>query len=210
MFKKLFIITTLLIGICSFASCSDDDEELKTTKQTTTGIHKIDVNSLCIDDQHPHIVDLGLPSGTRWLCCNRGTNLPTEYGDYYKDVNNFDLSLVFDNKVTAHLPTIEQYEELYKGCSSEWVQVDEVYGQLFTGGNGHKIFFPAAGIYFNYDPTSEDNVLISSGYWGYYWTSTAAAANVNYYFHVGVSGSHCGKTDGQTSNGMSVRLVFEK
>jgi hypothetical protein len=38
---------------------------------------------LCPDNKHPHIIDLGMPSGTKWACCNVGANLPEEYGDYY-------------------------------------------------------------------------------------------------------------------------------
>lgn len=38
---------------------------------------------VCPDDHHPHLIDLGLPSGTKWACCNIGANSPEEYGDYY-------------------------------------------------------------------------------------------------------------------------------
>lgn len=37
----------------------------------------------CPDDNHPHAIDLGLPSGTKWACCNVGANKPEEYGAYY-------------------------------------------------------------------------------------------------------------------------------
>ena len=29
------------------------------------------------------MIDLGLPSGTKWACCNVGANKPEAYGDYY-------------------------------------------------------------------------------------------------------------------------------
>ena len=38
---------------------------------------------LCPDDNHPHAIDLGLPSGTKWSCCNVGATSPLEYGGYY-------------------------------------------------------------------------------------------------------------------------------
>lgn len=38
---------------------------------------------LCPDDNHPHAIDLGLPSGTKWACCNVGSSKPEEYGGYY-------------------------------------------------------------------------------------------------------------------------------
>ena len=51
----------------------------------------------CPDDHHPHAIDLGLPSGTKWCCCNVGASKPEEYGGYYawgetttKSVYNWD------------------------------------------------------------------------------------------------------------------------
>ena len=37
----------------------------------------------CPDGNHPHLIDLGLPSGTKWACCNVGANSPEQYGGYY-------------------------------------------------------------------------------------------------------------------------------
>ncbi len=37
----------------------------------------------CPDSNHPHMIDLGLPSGTKWACCNVGAHSPEEYGNYY-------------------------------------------------------------------------------------------------------------------------------
>ena len=39
--------------------------------------------STCPDDNHPHMIDLGLPSGTKWACCNMDASCPEEYGGYY-------------------------------------------------------------------------------------------------------------------------------
>ena len=33
--------------------------------------------------KHPHMIDLGLPSGTKWACCNVGAIKPEDYGDFY-------------------------------------------------------------------------------------------------------------------------------
>ena len=38
----------------------------------------------CPDGNHPHMIDLGLPSGTKWACCNLGATTPEGYGDYYR------------------------------------------------------------------------------------------------------------------------------
>ena len=37
----------------------------------------------CPDDNHPHAIDLGLPSGTKWCCCNVGADMPESVGGYY-------------------------------------------------------------------------------------------------------------------------------
>ena len=38
---------------------------------------------LCPDENHPHIIDLGLSSGTKWACCNIGADCPEAWGGYY-------------------------------------------------------------------------------------------------------------------------------
>ena len=40
-------------------------------------------NLICPDDNHPHMIDLGLPSGTKWSCCNVGADKPENFGGYY-------------------------------------------------------------------------------------------------------------------------------
>ncbi len=41
----------------------------------------------CPDSNHPHVIDLGLPSGTKWACCNIDPDAskqnPMNYGGYY-------------------------------------------------------------------------------------------------------------------------------
>ena len=37
----------------------------------------------CPDDNHPHMIDLGLPRHTLWACCNVGASMPEDYGNYY-------------------------------------------------------------------------------------------------------------------------------
>ena len=61
-------------------SCYDGDEcifTIEDLKQFTSN------PSSCPDDNHPHAIDLGLPSGTKWACCNVGATIPEERGGYY-------------------------------------------------------------------------------------------------------------------------------
>lgn len=39
--------------------------------------------NLCPDSHHPHMIDLGLPSGTKWACCNVGASTPDGYGSFF-------------------------------------------------------------------------------------------------------------------------------
>ena len=50
---------------------------------TWDGSHLFYPNDLCPDSNHPHMIDLGLPSGTKWACCNVGANSPVECGGYF-------------------------------------------------------------------------------------------------------------------------------
>lgn len=42
-----------------------------------------DPSGLCPNANHPHMIDLGLPSGTKWACCNVGAARPEEAGNHF-------------------------------------------------------------------------------------------------------------------------------
>ena len=54
----------------------------------------------CPDDNHPHAIDLGLPSGTKWACCNVGASTPEGYGGYYAWGETSEKAVY--NEVTYH------------------------------------------------------------------------------------------------------------
>lgn len=58
------------------------DKNGKTISDATLTV-KIEDEKSCPDDNHPHAIDLGLPSGTKWACCNVGACFPEECGGYY-------------------------------------------------------------------------------------------------------------------------------
>ena len=70
---------------------------------------------LCPDRNHPHMIDLGLPSGTKWACCNVGASVPEGYGDYYAWGETEEKS--------------DYTEDTYKYCNDRdgdgWYDVDE-------------------------------------------------------------------------------------
>ena len=135
-------------------------------------------NTTCPDANHPHWIDLGLPSGTQLRCCNEGASTPEEYGGYY----------TFDEARSYNPPSHNQIRELFSYCTSVWTTQNGVNGCKFTGPNGGTIFLPAAGgrwngeldyvgshgDYWSSTPDDEDYALslgFSSGdaYWGYFF-----------------------------------------
>jgi len=143
----------------------------------------------CPDDNHPHAIDLGLPSGTKWACCNVGASAPEEYGGYYawgetweKDVydwntyiygnSNTNTSFDFSHDVARvlmgtpwYMPLAIQFRELLSNCSQQWTQLKGVNGILITGPNGGQIFLPAAGYRIG-------EGLKKNGSYGDYWSSS--------------------------------------
>ncbi len=172
--------------------------------------------SLCPDSNHPHVIDLGLPSGTKWSCCNVGSSKPEGYGNYYawgetktesgyqsKDVS--DIAGTRYDAATANwgapwkMPTKAQCEELIKNTTYKWTTHNGVKGGMFMSKkNGRTLFLPAAG-------DRWPGGFGSVGSKGYYWSSTpydeGGAYGLSFY-----SGSAYWYHDGCNS-GLSVRPV---
>ena len=155
----------------------------------------------CPDNHHPHLIDLGLPSGTKWACCNVGATTPEVYGGYYawgetveKDVYNINTYIYYDGNYkdlgtdisgtqydVAHvkwggswmMPNLEQLKELCNNCSYTWTSVNGIIGGQFTGSNGGTIFLPVAG-------ERIDDGISNNGTYGFYWTSSKDS-NSSYY-----------------------------
>lgn len=142
----------------------------------------------CPDDHHPHMIDLGLPSGTKWACCNAGASKPEDYGGYYEWGQ------------IADAPSLTQIQELINSCTSVWTTLNGVNGRLFTGPNGGQVFLPAAGYRWG-----GEFYYVGSG--GYYWSGTPSVGydNYAYYLYFYSGGVSCaGRTRG---NGSTVRPV---
>lgn len=45
--------------------------------------YSVSAQDSCPDDLHPHAIDLGLPSGTKWACCDVGADSPNDFGELY-------------------------------------------------------------------------------------------------------------------------------
>ena len=150
------------------------------------------VEHSCPDSNHPHWIDLGLPSGTQWRCCNEGASTPEAYGNYY----------AFGQVGSA--PSKTQIDELWSHCKYQWTTQNGVHGGKFTGPNGGTIFLPAAG----YRYYGEFDFI---GEYGYYWSSTPYDEIYAYHFGLAPGGSSW-NDDGRRhyttrGNGNTVRSV---
>lgn len=143
---------------------------------------------LCPDVNHPHAIDLGLPSGTKWACCNVGSPLPEQPGGYYAwgetnvkstyesnnyqgpkslgDISGTEYDAAFVNWGNMWLmPDYEQISELLNYCKTqEGCTYNGVKGFMFTGPSGNSIFLPFAGFMSHEE--------IKADFQGYVWSST--------------------------------------
>ena len=156
----------------------------------------------CPDNNHPHMIDLGLPSGTLWSCCNVGASAPEEYGDYFawgetrtKAVYSWDTYSYGNSSdrvkyigsdiagteydaATANwgapwrMPTKEQCKELKDHCKFEWTTMNNVEGCKFTGPSEGTIFLPAGGFCWRGDGHAD-----YAGSDGHSWSSTLYESN---------------------------------
>ena len=95
--RQIIFLTFLLVTLTVPAQDHNIRRQPKPAQQTTTKpvakpsskpvskarSSKPSNVSLCPDGNHPHMIDLGLPSGTKWSCCNVGAAKPEAFGGYY-------------------------------------------------------------------------------------------------------------------------------
>ena len=182
----------------------------------------------CPNDNHPHAIDLGLPSGTKWCCCNVGASTPEDYGGYYawgetseKSVYNWDTYAYYNSNTgyvnigsdiagtqydVAHvrmgapwrMPSTAQQHELINNCSQQWTQKNGVKGIRVTGRNGGQIFLPAAG---------DRGKLNNAGSYGFYWSSSLDPSSDYYACDMHFLSGHWYWYSYFRSSGFSVRAV---
>ena len=99
----------------------------------------------CPDDEHPHMIDLGLPSGTKWSCCNVGAVEPDDIGGYYawgetveKDYYGTDNHIHYDVSSSSYKDigsniSGTEYDVAHVKWGGEWVMPDEkTINELFS------------------------------------------------------------------------------
>ncbi len=152
-------------------------------------------NKLCPNNNHPHFIDLGLPSGVKWACCNVGSKQPEDYGSCFRwgeilpkvegiDYIKKDISCISGkpeyDAATANwgspsrMPTLKEMEELKNNCTIKWINYNKnLSGILITSKiNGNCIFLPASGVEY-------DNINLE----GYYWSGTSHSPLFSFAFY---------------------------
>ena len=138
-----------------------DGEDINIGSKTSYDLEHVVYEHFCPDDHHPHFIDLGLKSGTKWACCNIGASMPHEIGgrfawgetspkidfsednyshsgyDKYNNIIYEDLG--FNISGTAYDAATANWGEQW--CMPTDEQWKELYwGTLTTGhGTSHKI-----------------------------------------------------------------------
>ena len=152
--------------------------------------------SLCPDNHHPHAIDLGLPSGTKWACCNIGASTPEEYGGYYawgetSEKNWYDWdTYAYYNSSTHEFLNLgsdiagTSYDVAHVRWGGSWI-MPSYYRQeelvnyctqewiTVNGGNGILVTGPSGGqIFLPAAGFRWYDGLFKAGSYGGYWSST--------------------------------------
>lgn len=150
----------------------------------------------CPDDKHPHALDLGLPSGTKWACCNIGACNPcddgkyfawgeteTKFGFYYDNYKYYDPSGPTIYKFIGNNIAASQYDAATVLWGSGWcIPTDEQCKELIKycemetlscNNNCVALFTSPSGnrLWMPFSGQRESENIHEYGKKGYYWTS---------------------------------------
>ena len=150
----------------------------------------------CPDDNHPHMIDLGLPSGTKWACCNVDASKPEEDGGYYAWGETEEKNEYYLENYKHCDGTWDSFHDLGKSISSTqydvayvkwggvWVmpsleQIEELCNECksewitVNGVKGRRFIGPNGGnIFLPAAGTHLGDEFCLDGFSGYYWSSS--------------------------------------
>ena len=194
-------------------------------------------SSSCPNSNHPHMIDLGLPSGTKWACCNVGATTPEDYGNYYawgetqpksfyseNTYQYYNGNLSYPDSYTIIVSDIAgtEYDTATANWGAPWrmptkAQCEELFSNCTSewttqnGVNGRKFTgYNGATIFLPAAGIRWNGQLSDKGSSGIYWTSMnneSSRASASYF--VFDSGEvEVFKYGGSRCYGLSVRPVF--
>lgn len=206
------MVTGVSEGTSYFCILDDYNNQMSVVKVVVMPESSVPYSS-CPDNSHPHMIDLGLPSGTLWACCNVGASKPEGYGGYYawgeteekedygigtsKYINSLyhDISGTEDDVAYVkwgsswQMPTKNDFSEIDDYCAKKMITYDDVKGMVFIGDNGNSIFMPFSGLYSNYSGKKLSSVNEIGFYWGgtIDGTNRFGATSVEYWISESIS-----------------------
>jgi len=202
-------LTAVVAATPSTSSTFNDIEELYQEILLFSNFSPSTSYLSCPDNNHPHMIGLGLPSGTKWACCNVGANKPEANGDYYawgetetKSVYYWDTYVHWDDSgENCHNIGSDiagtQYDVAHVKWGGSWVmpsrdqikELDDNCSYEWTTANGVKggkftSKKNGASIFLpaaggRDDSFRDDSGLHNAGSHGYYWSSTRNPSSSN-------------------------------
>ena len=196
--------------------------------------------SACPDEHHPHLIDLDLPSGTKWACCNVDTDhpekqTPTNYGGYYawgetetKTTYNWSTYTHCDgSSSTCHDLGDDiagtEYDVAHVKWGGSWVmpsrkQQDELRDNCtyewttVNGVNGGKFTSKKNGgsIFLPAAGYRYDSGLLNAGYRGKFWSSTQGLSSAYGAYGPSFDSGGTYSIDSSRYSGQTVRPVVSK
>lgn len=115
------VISTVLL-VCA-ASVSVSAQDVKQDGQHS-----------CIDDNHPHLIDLGLPSGTKWACCNVGADTPEDFGNYFAWGETEEKSS-YTPKSYQYCTGVDTDGDGWYDEGVQYVEKEQDFGDVISGTN---------------------------------------------------------------------------
>ena len=224
--KKNFAIICLLLMVLSSNAQTQNRKPATAKPRTTTATKprttttapksnaakatpkKKSVAGLCPDDNHPHAIDLGLPTGTRWACCNVGASIPEECGGYFAEgevkakkyfwVENYKFndgsaangSIDYGWYTTGHYDVRRtEYDAAKAVMGGKWYMPSlSLYEELLNNCTAEwKEFDGLAGIIL----TGPNGSSIFFPAAGYYWKSELSLYNEIGYYRPGTVHNNC-------------------
>lgn len=186
----------------------------------------------CPDSHHPHLIDLGLPSGTLWSCCNVGADKPEAYGGYYawgetEEKDYYDWSTYIHcngSESTCHNLGFDiagtQYDVAHVKWGGSWVmpsieQIDELINNCtyewttVNGVKGHKFISKTNGgsIFLPAAGNRWPGELGNTGSDGYYWSSSLDESSPDYAWGLFFVSGYVDTSNINRIGGQSVRPV---
>lgn len=185
----------------------------------------------CPDGNHPHAIDLGLPSGTKWCCCNVGASTPGDYGGYYawgetteKSVYYGGTYAFYDNANRNYINigsdiSGTQYDVAHVRMGAPWrmpthdqqkelvEHCNKVWTTQQNGAQGILVIGPNGGQIFFPAAGLRCYGELSCGAGGGYWASSLIPCNDGYAYDLALYAGLWGWNGYCRDYGLSVRAV---